>query len=382
LLGGQTPDEFLKGYWQKKPLLVRGALPGFESPLTPEELAGLACDEDVESRLIRQRAEMDWELRLGPFEEHDFTSLPDAGWTLLVQKVDRLIPGVAGLLEAFRFVPNWRIDDVMVSFAAPGGGVGAHVDNYDVFLLQGSGRRRWEIHHEPLAEEELVPDSELRVLHSFVADEEWVLEPGDMLYLPPRVAHRGTAVDACMTYSIGFRAPSRAELVAGFLSEALLSTDELVRYDDPELARVDDPGEIAPAALQRLHELVREAVDDREGFDHWLGRFLSGPRQESESEQPADPSAVARRIRDGERLERSAISRFVHIRRDDGGTTLFVEGVAYDVPPEQVAAAVTLCGREPLDATSLDRFLDDASFLELLAELVARGALEVSAGEG
>ena len=216
ILGGISAREFLRDYWQKKPLLIRQAIPGFQSPISPDELAGLSLEEDVESRLVIEHGESPWELRRGPFTEHTYQQLPERDWTLLVQAVDQLVPDVAELIEHFRFLPNWRIDDVMISYAAPGGGVGPHFDNYDVFLLQAHGQRRWRIGQMCDSESPMLAHGDLRILADFQGTEEWVLEPGDMLYLPPRLAHFGTAEDACMTYSVGFRAPSAAEVLTHF----------------------------------------------------------------------------------------------------------------------------------------------------------------------
>lgn len=216
VLGGISAREFLRDYWQKKPLLIRQAIPGFQSPISPDELAGLSLEEEVESRLVIEHGAQPWELRRGPFTEETYQSLPERDWTLLVQAVDQFVPEVSELLEHFRFLPSWRIDDVMISYAAPGGGVGPHFDNYDVFLLQGYGKRRWRIGQMCDSQSPLMKHADLRILADFEGSDDWVLEPGDMLYLPPRLAHLGTAVDECMTYSVGFRAPSAAEVLTHF----------------------------------------------------------------------------------------------------------------------------------------------------------------------
>ena len=207
-------DAFLRDHWQKKPLLIRNPWSGWRNPLDPDELAGLACEDGVESRLVRHKRS-GLKVEQGPFGAARFAKVGKAPWTLLVQAVDQLVPEVAALIDPFRFIPNWRIDDVMVSYATDGGGVGAHFDQYDVFLIQGLGQRRWQIGALCDADTELLPHDDLRLLAKFEPSDEWVLNPGDILYLPPRFAHNGVAVgDDCMTYSIGFRAPSRAELIA------------------------------------------------------------------------------------------------------------------------------------------------------------------------
>ncbi|MGL6093358.1 MAG: JmjC domain-containing protein, partial [Pseudomonas paracarnis] len=278
LLGGITAREFLRDYWQKKPLLIRQAIPDFESPIDADELAGLALEEEVESRLVIEHGERPWELRRGPFAEDAFSTLPEREWTLLVQAVDQFVPEVAELLEHFRFLPSWRIDDVMISFAAPGGSVGPHFDNYDVFLLQAQGKRNWKIGQMCNSESPLLQHADLRILAEFEESAEWVLEPGDMLYLPPRLAHFGIAEDDCMTYSVGFRAPSAAEVLThftDFLSQYL--TDE-ERYTDADAQPVSDPHQIQGDALDRLKGLLAEHMSDERMLLTWFGQFMTEPR--------------------------------------------------------------------------------------------------------
>ncbi|GIV58605.1 MAG: cupin [Rhodothermaceae bacterium] len=386
-LGGLTPAAFLREYWQKKPLLIRGALPGFTSPIRPNDLAALACDDDVEARLVlEQGGAYPWELRLGPFTPDDFRSLPPSHWTLLVQEVDRHVPAVAELRDRFRFLPNWRIDDVMVSFATEGGGVGPHIDNYDVFLIQGLGRRRWRIGHEPVLEEHLVPDLDVRILADFAPDAEWVLEPGDLLYLPPRIAHEGVALEPCMTFSVGFRAPSHAELVAGFLEDRLASLDPNLRYGDPDLTPPIHPGMIGPEARAYVRNVLRALVRDDDALDAWFGRFITtlkrGPAYDvylddeeagdTEAEAPIQPEEVVTVLRAGGRLRRRALSELAFIPRPDGTATLFAAGAAHTVPTD---AAWLLTGTEPLDAETLGPFFGNASVMAVVATLIDRGVL-------
>ena len=254
---GMPPAQFLRDYWQKHPLLIRNAFPDFVSPLSPEDLAGLACEEAALSRVIQHNRKKDqWTVRHGPFAEAEFPKLPKHDWTLLVQDVDKWDADVRALIERFDFLPRWRVDDVMISFAAPGGSVGAHVDQYDVFLLQGQGQRHWQISTEPNAPTAFRDDVELKLLREFKPTHEWTLEPGDMLYLPPGVPHHGVAVDACLTYSIGMRAPSQAELLVDFAEHLAEQTQEEARYADPDLAMPADRYEIDDAALTRLRQAL------------------------------------------------------------------------------------------------------------------------------
>jgi len=216
------PALFLREYWQRKPLLIRQALPGFVAPLSPEELAGLALEEEFESRLVETRG-ADWHFEHGPLAEGSFQR--DNPWTVLVQAVDQYHPGVAQLRQLVAFLPPWRIDDVMVSFATAGGGVGPHYDNYDVFLLQGMGQRRWQVGQTCSAEEPLLDHDNLRILANFQQTAEYILEAGDILYLPPRLAHWCTANQDCLTFSIGLRWPRLNDLLSRWLDQVLEDLD-------------------------------------------------------------------------------------------------------------------------------------------------------------
>jgi len=250
---GMPPARFLRDFWQKNPLLIRGAFAGFRDPLAPDDLAGLACEPAALARIVVHEAKRDrWKLRTGPFDAADFAKLPKRDWTLLVQDVDKWDPDVAALLPHFSFLPRWRIDDVMVSYAVDGGSVGAHVDNYDVFLLQGLGRRRWSISTDPRAPKATRDDADIKLLRTFEPTHQWVLEPGDMLYLPPGVPHHGVAIGECMTYSVGMRAPSRAELLIDFAESFAAAWPEALRFGDGDLAPSDGDGEIDDAAFERV----------------------------------------------------------------------------------------------------------------------------------
>jgi 50S ribosomal protein L16 3-hydroxylase len=275
LLGGLSPRAFLERHWQKRPLFVAGALPRFRDPLTPERLFALACDPEVESRLVRVRGgRRPYEGSDGPQAGDRLRRLPRKDWTLLVQGVDQHVPAVARLLRHFAFLPRWRIDDVMVSFAVAGGTVGPHVDNYDVFLIQGRGRRRWQIQERP--ERALRRGLDLRVMRRFAPDEERVLGPGDMLYVPPGVAHYGVALEDCLTYSVGFRAPSHRTLVALAAERLIASIPEDRLYGDPELV----PREGDARALSKMQRIVRDELRRglRRDFRPDLARIVTRPR--------------------------------------------------------------------------------------------------------
>jgi 50S ribosomal protein L16 3-hydroxylase len=277
---------FLGNSWQKKPLLIKNPWAAWANPLEPDELAGLACEEGVESRLITQ-PDAAWKLEHGPLAEDRFDSLGNKNWTLLVQAVDQHVPTVAALIEPFRFIPNWRIDDVMVSFAADGGGVGPHFDQYDVFLIQGSGTRRWKVGGRCDDQSALLPHDDLRLLANFEAEETFICAPGDLVYIPPGYSHDGVAIgDNCMTYSIGFRAPSRSELIGDWCDDLLADMQGDDRYGDPDLAKQENPGEISGGAVDRLHAMITDRLSNREAFSRWFGEYSSTPKYPEMDWQP------------------------------------------------------------------------------------------------
>ncbi|WP_248750363.1 cupin domain-containing protein [Pseudomonas sp. MWU15-20650] len=375
LLGGITAREFLRDYWQKKPLLIRQAIPDFESPIDADELAGLALEEEVESRLVIEHGERPWELRRGPFAEDAFSTLPEREWTLLVQAVDQFVPEVAELLEQFRFLPSWRIDDVMISFAAPGGSVGPHFDNYDVFLLQAQGKRNWKIGQMCNSESPLLQHADLRILAEFEESAEWVLEPGDMLYLPPRLAHYGIAEDDCMTYSVGFRAPSAAEVLThftDFLSQYL--TDE-ERYTDADAQPVSDPHQIQGDALDRLKSLLAEHMSDERMLLTWFGQFMTEPRYPElvAGEELGEEDFISS-LENGAILVRNPSARMAWSEVDDD-VLLFASGQSRYLPGKLRELLKLVCAADALHAENLGPWLADEDGRDLLCELVKQGSL-------
>ncbi len=360
---------FLRDHWQKKPLLIRNPWGSWINPLEPDDLAGLACEEGIESRLVT-RKRTKWVLEHGPFPKTRFDTMGKAPWTLLVQAVDHHVPDVAALIAPFRFVPNWRIDDVMVSFASDGGGVGPHFDQYDVFLVQGLGRRRWRIGAACDQDTPLLPHDDLRLLADFDATDEWILEPGDMLYVPPGIAHDGVAVgDDCMTYSIGFRAPSRSELVGHWSDHILELLPEDDRYRDGDAQVQDNPGEISPDALAGLHAMMSEALMDRAGFARWFGEYNSMPKyadMDWRPESPVDADDVRSALKSGTPLCRNPASRLSFIRQDVDGLLLFADGRSFACTGASAEFAAILCAQ---DHVALHADMDASD--EVIALIVA-----------
>ena len=281
LLNNLTPTQFLAEYWQKKPLLIKNAIPNFKGLLSPNDLAGLACEDDVQARIIQQQKDQKnkdkWSVKSSPFDEAVFAKLPAKNWTLLVQGVNQHLPEAAALLAQFNFIPHARLDDLMVSYAPAGGGVGAHVDSYDVFLLQGTGKRRWKISAQ--TDLSLVEGAPLKILKNFVSEQEWLLEAGDMLYLPPQIAHWGISQsDDCMTYSIGFRAPKTQELQHEFLSYLQDNISAEGLYADPDLKLQSHPAEIGSDMINKVSEILQKITWDKNNVADFLGKYLTEPK--------------------------------------------------------------------------------------------------------
>jgi len=374
---GMSPATFLRDYWQKRPLLIRAAFPDFETPVLPEDLAGLACEEGALARIVsHDRATDGWTLRTGPFQEEDFPGMPDHDWTLLVQDVDKWDPEVRALTSYFNFLPRWRMDDVMISFAATGGSVGAHVDQYDVFLLQAHGQRRWQIDASESTKGkrpslEFRPDVELKLLKKFKATHDWVLGPGDMLYLPPNVPHNGVAVNPCLTFSFGMRAPSSAELISDYLDDLVADADESIRFQDPDLKLPEDPNEIDEAAMKRVVAALNALrMNDPDRLGNWFGRFITTYRAAGDilpSQAPPSPEEVVAELENGGVLERHPWARLAW-RRATRGASLYCSGLAFQL---SIKDAQTLAGAEQIDITLFNKLGNKGR--DALMELIVGG---------
>lgn len=344
LLGGLTPQQFLQRHWQKKPLLVRQAIPGFDGVMMRDELLALALRDDVESRLVEYAAGR-WAVTRGPLERRDLRRRPHP-WTVLIQGVNLYAEAADDLLRMFDFVPWSRLDDLMVSYAVDGGGVGPHFDSYDVFLLQASGRRRWRIGAQrDLA---VIENAPLRILQDFRPSREWILEPGDMLYLPPHYAHEGVAVGECVTYSIGFRAPSAQELAAGFLAHIEERIRLRGRYRDPDLTLQAHPGEVSPAMLRKTRSILDGIRWNEKDVRDFLGCYLSAPKPHvyfSAPERPLGTAGFRRRCaRDGLRLDPKSQFLFA-------GSAFYLNGESVSVAAADRPALRRLADRRRLPAT-------------------------------
>ena len=370
-------ETFLAEYWQKRPLLLRNAIDPDRFRVPADELAGLACEPEVESRLVIERSPTDWEVRHGPFDTDAFATLPDRGWTLLVQDVDKYRPDVAVLLDLFDFLPAWQIDDIMVSYAADQGGVGPHNDAYDVFLMQGAGQRRWRLSHRVYEDRDLLPGQDLRILRTFETDADWTLGPGDLLYLPPGVAHWGTAIGQCMTYSLGFRAPSQRDLAADWcervLAQAAYRPLRVPAAPAGESARLD--AEVIDAARDLIEALPKPTEP---AFADWLGRFLTEPKPQFQIDSPdrRDPIPALRRwFAEGHALLRHPWARLCWAPTQDGRVQLFFNGDSAVFGAEHREAVTVICRQRRLTASLFADGCIDAA-VTVLSTLVDAGILE------
>ena len=368
LLGGLSPQAFMRRHWQKKPLLIRQALPGGEPALDRAALFALAATEGVESRLIEQRG-ANWSLRHGPFTRRQLPPLARPGWTLLVQGVDLHLQAAHRLLSRFRFASDVRLDDVMISYATDGGGVGPHIDSYDVFLLQLAGRRRWRIGRtkQPV----LMPDMPVKILANFEPEQAWTLEPGDMLYLPPGWAHDGVADGECLTASIGFRAPTRNEVGQQVLQRMLDGADDDDgsgrRYRDASQAATDQPARIPARLAEFAADAVRRLVDDPSSLHCALGEWLSEPKAQTWFEPvEALPGRCA-----------VALDRRTRMLYD--GSHVFINGESFVASGRDARLIQRLADHRALDGKAVTQL--SAPAWELLQSWVFQGWLCAVAGE-
>ena len=354
---------FLNEYWQKKPLYIPQALPNFTNPLSADELAGLAMDDEIESRMVVQTPNKApfWQLKRGPFLESDFNTLPKTHWTLLVQGVDHVIPEVACFLDHFDFIPQWRIDDIMISYAVKHGSVGPHYDNYDVFLYQASGQRKWSLTTKHCHPSNSVKDVDLRLMAKFEVEEEYLLQPGDMLYLPPHVGHHGVSLDNdCITYSFGYRSYQGQELwdsLGDYLSEQHLFA---TLYQDPDWSSVKATSAISPEAWLNAKKLMQQVLDNETLMQSWFGCFATRLDQQAEQHMPLpldedegeDLSVFLCALRGAPGLVRDATCRIAYIEKQ-----LFINGCIWNTSNVSFALCELVANYRQLAIVELEPFL-------------------------
>ncbi len=373
LLAGLTGTEFMRRHWQKSPLLARHALPEYADAVTREDLLALAQRDDVESRIVR-RSGGRWHVQHGPFAAQAIARLPRTGWTLLVQGVNETLSQAALLLREFSFIPYARLDDIMVSYAVPGGGVGPHFDSYDVFLLQGQGARRWQVSQQQ--DLELVADAPVKILKRFRSEHEWQVEPGDLLYLPPQCAHDGVAIGECITFSIGFRAPSAQALGQHFLEFLQDRLDLPGLYADPDLQATRAPGRIPREMIASAASMLEGLRWSRRDVTEFMGAYLTEPKAHVVFVPPPRRAALGEFVK---RARKQGLRLALPTRMLTCGASVFINGETLRAAGGTLLLFAALAsGRElraPLELdTSAGRVLYDwyrAGYIEIGAQTPA-----------
>ncbi|EJI83943.1 RmlC-like domain-containing protein [Alishewanella aestuarii B11] len=373
-LGELSLADFMQQYWQKQPLLIKQGFKNFQDPLSADELAGLALEDDVESRLVECR-DGNWQLETGPFE--DFNRYGDKDWTILVQAVDHWHPPAAELIEPFRFIPNWRIDDLMVSFSTPGGGVGPHLDQYDVFIIQGEGKRHWRVGMPDASLKQFCPHPRLLQVTPFTACIDVIMEPGDILYIPPGCPHEGVSLENSLNYSVGFRAPAQKDLLTG-IADYLLDNDiSGKRFSDPQRNLAGNIGAISEQDLDQVQQLLVQLVSDRDTLPLWFGQYITQAKHELDQQEP-DPHYQAEEI--AEYLEEgSVLARLGGLRcsyyqaNESSDIQLFINGTTIVLPAEELVTAQLLCDSKRIDQQQCLHFTAREERLLLLTDLINQG---------
>lgn len=367
--------DFLSRYWQKKPCVIRGLFKDFTDPLDEHELAGLAQEDEIDSRII-SCDDHRWQIHHGPFES--FEDLCCGQWSLLVQGVDRYLPEAKQLLDAFDFIPHWRKDDLMVSFSVPGAGVGPHLDQYDVFIVQGKGKRRWQV-GEIDTYSEVYPAPGLRQINGFTAQIDEILESGDVIYIPPGFPHNGTALEECLNFSVGFRAPSQAELLSDFADFCLQSEDFSLRYGDKDIVARNYPTTLNQAEIEQFRALMKQSLDSSH-FPRWLGQFLSKTNHlDDQNEQVTDTYSeheIQQMLSDGVCFAPALHLKPLILERDpDGGERVefYLEGERFSYPEKHRENINLMLNSECWPQNSTISQKDSLFFAQLLTKLVNAG---------
>ncbi|AQQ01107.1 50S ribosomal protein L16 arginine hydroxylase [Pseudoalteromonas aliena] len=373
VINNLSEQEFLNDFWQKKPLLIKQGFSHFQDPLDANELAGLAMEESIESRIITNNKN-DWQTHQGPFE--DFEQLTDTHSTLLVQAVDHWHPDAAQLLEPFRFIPNWRIDDLMISYSTPSGGVGPHLDQYDVFIIQGEGKRHWRVGLPDPTLKQFAQNKKLLQVEAFEAVIDCILEPGDILYIPPGCPHEGYAVENALNYSVGFRAPNQQDLLSSFADHIIDTESGQKRYTDHNLALRKSKGELTNLEVDKVKTLMASLLENDELFKQWLGSTLSQPRHEMDL-APIEPPFTSEQISDDLSDEEAVFERLGGTRAIyqllDDELLLSVNGENYAMSLTDLAAVELLTDNTEFKSSALNLIKPSLVFMQTFTILVNEG---------
>jgi 50S ribosomal protein L16 3-hydroxylase len=381
-LGDMPLETFLAQYWQKKPVVIRNAIKDFAPIIEADELAGLACEEEVESRLIIQENDQDqWSMQHGPLQEEDFANLPQSHWTLLVQAVDHWHPQASEFLKQFDFIPQWRIDDLMISYASQGGGVGPHYDNYDVFLVQATGTREWQYggifdEHSPRTN-----NTELMLLADWQAQTTVTLNPGDMLYIPPKVGHNGTALsDDCTTYSVGFRAPSHSEALINFSDFVANDLSSELRYSDANLSMQKHSAQMTQASIDEVKTILKQYIDQPGLIEQWFGCYMTEHKyQEQQQELYLDNSVdeIIEAMQEASVICKIPGTRlaFQQDTKSQHSLLFFINGMCCQITSDQQDFVITMTENDNIDISDV---LASPERIKLIANLIKIGAYEIN----
>lgn len=375
-LGELSVTQFLRDYWQKRPVLLKAAFQADPMPLSADELAGLSLEDDIDTRIVMHDPKKDkWKIEHGPFAEDRFQKLKKTGWTLLVQGVDHWVPAVAALRQGFGFIPQWRFDDIMVSYAVRGGGVGPHLDQYDVFLMQGMGRRRWLVgdKDQPVTVNPAV--TALRQVLPYPASMDVTVEPGDILYIPPNTPHWGTALDECMTYSVGFRAPASTDILTLYTDHLITENIDGDRYADPDWHPTHDEGLIPASALQRVHHLLTQALANPLQAELCFGSLVTQTRYPlaREGRKILTEAKCTELFNSGREFKRVDDARCAWFVATDRSIRLFANGEEI-VGTFSSEFASFLCNSPSISKINADVYRQQLAFFQVLTTLINRGA--------
>ena len=372
ILGDLSHQEFLDKYWQQKPFIIRQAFDGSPLDITPEELAGISCDTDAPSRIVIEHGESPWESLFGPFDNETFAKLPESHWTLLVNDLERFLPELRDIIKKFTFIPDWRIDDLMLSYAVNQGSVGPHTDEYDVFLIQTSGKRHWQLDTQPNYCKETLSDCSLSILKHFNKDTDWILEPGDMLYLPPNLPHYGIAQDdSCMTLSVGFRAPSQQELINGWIESITEKHEFKQRYSDKRRQLQKNSAEITQNDIDTLSKIIIEGINSQKNdLSLWLGKHLT----ETKGEMTSNSYFEEDLSHENEYFTRESWLRLAYTKKNNE-LHFFADGEHFQIEKEANEAIFYLCEHYTYEKPTITNYCKMDSFRSIFDHLIKNGGI-------
>ncbi|WDD96673.1 cupin domain-containing protein [Thalassomonas actiniarum] len=368
-----TPEQFLKEYWQKKPLLIKNAFRDFSDPVDADELAGFAMEEEIESRIISQQGKEDWQVAHGPFSAFD--QFGEQDWTLLVQATNNWSTKTHDLLTPFRFIPNWRIDDVMVSFSTPGGGVGPHLDQYDVFIIQGQGKRRWQVGLPDESLKQLLPHPDLKQVSDFTPVIDEITGPGDLLYIPPNHPHNGVALENSLNYSVGFQAPNNQELWSAFADKLLDLDAGTRRLDDPNRQLTENPEQLESKDIAQIKNFMQAQLDDETLFNDFIGSFLTQCHHAMEILVPVTPITPEQLddILSEEEICFTPVSGIKSLIISTPSPCLYINGEAWALEEKTFALATKLAQSLPLTTQEIKSFTSCLLNAQLLTSVLNKG---------